>query len=35
MLITSAVEIYIQQLGRVEEMGFTARRTMLAWSCES
>ena len=25
MLITSTVEIYIQQLGRVEEMVFTAR----------
>ena len=26
MLITSTVEICIQQLGRVEEMGFAARR---------
>jgi len=27
MLITSTVEICIQQLGRVEEMVFTARRS--------
>ena len=27
MLITSTVEICIQQLGRVEEMGFNARRS--------
>jgi len=29
MLITSTVEICIQQLGRVEEMVFAARRTQL------
>jgi len=27
MLITSTVEIYIQHLGQVEEMVFTARRS--------
>jgi len=35
MLITSTVEVCIQQLGRVEEMVFTARRSYFEFQQDS